>query len=79
MTSMSGFPIRAPAAARLTRAEFDEKWTGYAALFDYTTEFEKTRRPSSGSAWLVPFFQPRQGPPCPGHGAGADRERAAKW
>ncbi|MBL8977258.1 MAG: peptidase domain-containing ABC transporter [Gemmatimonadetes bacterium] len=43
---------------RIPRAEFDAKWTGYAALFDYTTEFEKNEESRLGIAWLLPFFQP---------------------
>ena len=42
----------------MPRAEFDEKWTGYAALFDYTQEFEKAPRRRAGLAWLWPFFRP---------------------
>jgi ATP-binding cassette subfamily B protein len=45
---------------RLTRAEFDEKWSGYAALFDYTTEFEKNKETKLGIAWLLPFFKPHR-------------------
>ena len=32
-----------PASGRrkIPRSEFEKKWTGYTALFDYTTEFEK--------------------------------------
>jgi ATP-binding cassette subfamily B protein len=46
---------------RLTRAEFDAKWSGYAALFDYTTEFEKNKETKLGISWLVPFFKPHKG------------------
>jgi ATP-binding cassette subfamily B protein len=41
---------------RLTRAEFEERWTGYAALFDYTTRFEHAPEDSPTLAWLRPFF-----------------------
>jgi len=46
---------------RIPRAEFDEKWTGYAALFDYTPEFEKNEENRLGFAWLLPFFKPYSG------------------
>ncbi|HEY7027524.1 MAG TPA: cyclic nucleotide-binding domain-containing protein, partial [Gemmatimonadales bacterium] len=45
---------------RLTRADFAEKWSGYAALFDYTTEFEKNTESKLGIAWLLPFFKPHR-------------------
>jgi ATP-binding cassette subfamily B protein len=47
---------------RLTRADFEAKWSGYAALFDYTTEFEKNKDTKLGIAWLLPFFKPHR--PC---------------
>jgi HlyB family type I secretion system ABC transporter len=46
---------------RIARGEFEEKWTGYAALFDYTTEFEKNEESRLGIAWLLPFFKPYHG------------------
>jgi ATP-binding cassette subfamily B protein len=46
---------------RLTRAEFDGKWSGYAALFDYTAEFEKNTDAKLGISWLFPFFRPHKG------------------
>lgn len=45
---------------RLTRADFEAKWSGYAALFDYTTEFEKNKETKLGIAWLLPFFKPHR-------------------
>jgi len=45
---------------RLTREAFDAKWSGYAALFDYTTEFEKNKETKLGIAWLLPFFKPHR-------------------
>lgn len=42
----------------VTRKELEESWTGYAALFDYTAEFEKTPEGASGMAWLGGFFRP---------------------
>ena len=46
---------------RIPRAEFEEKWTGYAALFDYTAEFEKNEESRLGISWLLPFFKPYYG------------------
>jgi HlyB family type I secretion system ABC transporter len=43
---------------RLSRAEFDQKWSGYAALFDYTEEFEKAPESKPTIGWLWPFFRP---------------------
>jgi ATP-binding cassette subfamily B protein len=43
---------------RLPRPEFEARWTGYAALYDYTTEFAKAPKGKPGLAWLTPFFQP---------------------
>jgi HlyB family type I secretion system ABC transporter len=41
---------------KIPRAEFEQKWSGYAALFDYTTQFEKAPETSAGLSWLKPFF-----------------------
>ena len=38
------------------RAEFLKKWTGYAALYDYTQEFASTPETAAGLAWLWPFL-----------------------
>jgi HlyB family type I secretion system ABC transporter len=43
---------------RIGRAEFQEKWSGYAALFDYTAEFEKAPVGRSSVAWIWSFFRP---------------------
>jgi HlyB family type I secretion system ABC transporter len=43
---------------KLTRQELDEKWNGYAALFDYTAEFEFAPESKPGLAWLAPFIAP---------------------
>ena len=43
---------------KVTRAELLEKWTGYAALFDYTEAFERAPVAQAGLAWLWPFFRP---------------------
>src|SRR6202022_580313 len=41
---------------KLPRREFEAKWTGYAALFDYTTAFEQAPESKAALAWLVPFL-----------------------
>ncbi len=43
---------------RMPRKEFEGKWTGYAALFDYTDAFAKNVEGALGITWLVPFFRP---------------------
>ena len=42
----------------LPRAEFDQKWTGYAALFDFTEAFASAPQGRSSIAWVLPFFAP---------------------
>ncbi len=41
---------------RIARAEFEQKWSGYAALFDYTIAFEQAPEARSTISWLFPFF-----------------------
>ena len=43
---------------RVSRAEVEKQWTGYAALFDYTAAFEKAPEGRSSAAWLATFFRP---------------------
>ena len=43
---------------RVSRKELETNWTGYAALFDYTVEFEKTPEAKSNASWLAGFFKP---------------------
>jgi ATP-binding cassette subfamily B protein len=43
---------------RIPRKEFEEKWSGYGALFDYTTAFEQAPQEEPTLAWLWPFFRP---------------------
>jgi HlyB family type I secretion system ABC transporter len=43
---------------QITRQELDEKWNGYAALFDYTEAFEQAPETNTGFGWLVPFLKP---------------------
>jgi ATP-binding cassette subfamily B protein len=55
---------------RISRAEFEKLWSGYAILFDYveagdnpaaTAEEEQPRRRKTGIRWLWPFFRPFTG------------------
>src|SRR5204862_4746001 len=41
---------------KLPRREFEVKWTGYAALFDYTTAFEQAPESKPTLAWILPFL-----------------------
>src|SRR6266446_9064896 len=41
---------------KLPRHEFDQKWSGYAALFDYTIAFEQAPESKATLSWLLPFF-----------------------
>jgi len=45
---------------RFTRQEFEAKWTGYAALFDYTDAFASAPEGRSSVAWLWDFVKPFQ-------------------
>jgi HlyB family type I secretion system ABC transporter len=40
---------------RIARKEFEQKWSGYAALFDYTTAFDQAPEGRSSLAWMLPF------------------------
>jgi ATP-binding cassette subfamily B protein len=46
---------------RITRRELDEKWNGYAALFDYTEAFEQAPETKTSFGWLMPFLKPFTG------------------
>ncbi len=46
---------------KITRKELDEKWNGYAALFDYTEAFEQAPETRTGFGWLMPFLSPFKG------------------
>jgi ATP-binding cassette subfamily B protein len=46
---------------RLPRAEFEKKWSGFAALYDYTTDFERAPVGQPSLAWLWPFVRPFAG------------------
>jgi HlyB family type I secretion system ABC transporter len=41
---------------RIPRREFETKWTGYAALFDYTLAFKQAPESKPALAWIVPFL-----------------------
>ena len=41
---------------KMPRREFEAKWTGYAALFDYTTAFEHAPESKPALGWIVPFL-----------------------
>ena len=58
---------------RIARAEFEAKWSGYSALFDYTEAFEKApeARPSPRAAGSLRQKIPRR--PAPGAAARGDR------
>jgi len=43
---------------RMKRADFEAKWSGYAALFDYTDRFALNPEARPGISWLFPFFRP---------------------
>ena len=43
---------------RVSRDEFERRWTGYAALFDYTPAFEQAPTAARGLAWLWPIVKP---------------------
>jgi ATP-binding cassette subfamily B protein len=45
---------------RIAREEFDRRWTGYAALFDYTPAFEQAPTAARGLAWLWPIVKPHR-------------------
>jgi len=45
---------------RIRRDEFERRWTGYAALFDYTPAFEHAPRAARGLAWLWPLVRPHR-------------------
>jgi HlyB family type I secretion system ABC transporter len=47
--------------SRMERAEFEVKWTGYASLFDYTADFEKTPTGRAGASWIRPLVRPFMG------------------
>ena len=59
-TSSKQVKIADPARGlrRVGREEFEDKWSGYAALLAYTPELEKTPVQSSRMRWVWQFFRP---------------------
>jgi HlyB family type I secretion system ABC transporter len=45
----------------IARAEFEQKWSGYAALFDYTQAFETAPEGVASVAWALSFITPFKG------------------
>ena len=43
---------------RLPREDFQARWSGYVALFDYTEAFEHAPEETASAAWLLPFVRP---------------------
>ncbi len=41
---------------KIPRKEFEQNWSGYAALFDYTTAFESAPESKASFAWMWPFL-----------------------
>ena len=41
---------------KIPRKEFEQKWSGYAALFDYTIAFEQAPEAKASLAWVWPFL-----------------------
>ncbi|HJT81514.1 MAG TPA: peptidase domain-containing ABC transporter [Chthoniobacterales bacterium] len=41
---------------KIPRREFESKWTGYAALFDYTVAFENAPVSKPTLSWILPFL-----------------------
>ena len=41
---------------KLPRRDFESKWTGYTALFDYTTAFESAPESKPALTWIIPFL-----------------------
>ncbi len=41
---------------KISRKEFEMSWSGYAALFDYTTAFELAPESKPTMAWVLPFL-----------------------
>jgi len=45
----------------VSREKLDAEWSGYAALFDYTRDFESAPEDREGLAWLWRFVRPHTG------------------
>ncbi|MBA2433133.1 MAG: peptidase domain-containing ABC transporter [Chthoniobacterales bacterium] len=42
---------------KIPRQEFELKWSGYAALFDYTTAFAQAPESRTSITWVLPFLK----------------------
>jgi HlyB family type I secretion system ABC transporter len=42
---------------KIARKDFEQRWSGYSALFDYTTAFEKAPEAKTTLKWFVPFLK----------------------
>jgi ABC-type bacteriocin/lantibiotic exporter with double-glycine peptidase domain/CRP-like cAMP-binding protein len=45
---------------RLSRTEFEQRWTGYTALFDYTDALQGAPEETASLKWMWPFLRPFQ-------------------
>ena len=45
---------------RVPRDEFAARWSGYAALFEYTPQFETAPTAASNITWMWPFVRPHR-------------------
>lgn len=45
----------------LPRPEFEHKWSGYVALFEFTEAFRHAPEGKPGLAWILPFLRPYRG------------------
>jgi ABC-type bacteriocin/lantibiotic exporter with double-glycine peptidase domain/CRP-like cAMP-binding protein len=46
---------------RLARSEFEQKWSGYAAVFEPTPAFEEVPEAKPSYSWMLPFLRPHYG------------------
>jgi ATP-binding cassette subfamily B protein len=46
---------------KIDRSEFEEKWSGYAALLSPTPVFLELPKAQTNTAWLKPFLRPHRG------------------
>jgi ABC-type bacteriocin/lantibiotic exporter with double-glycine peptidase domain/CRP-like cAMP-binding protein len=46
---------------RLDRSEFEQKWSGYAAVFEPTPAFENVPEAKPSYSWILPFLRPHYG------------------
>ena len=64
---------------RLPRADFERRWSGYAALFDYTDAFAAGAGGGSPAlAWLWPFVRPFKSAHRAGDRAGGRGQRSGR-